>query len=100
MPVKNRHFSFVATVSTDSPDLIRSVLETLIGNTQFKEVGGSEFRIETEKEGPSARELNRELLSTLRKVERKTRLRAEWTSGGTIERYFDYVLKKRAKSIP
>ena len=29
----------------------------------------------------------------LRRVERKTRLRAEWTAGGSVERFFDYVPK-------
>jgi hypothetical protein len=33
------------------------------------------------------------LLSELRRVEKKTRLRAEWTSGNTTERFFDYVPK-------
>lgn len=46
-------------------------------------------------EGASAKELNRTLLSALRKVEKRTTLHAEWTSGdGTTERFFDYVLKK------
>jgi len=26
-------------------------------------------------------------------VERKTRLHAEWTAGGSVERFFDYVPK-------
>ena len=41
----------------------------------------------------SACDANRELLSELRRVERKTRLRAEWTAGGSVERFFDYVPK-------
>jgi hypothetical protein len=32
-----------------------------------------------------------------RSVERRTRMRAEWMSGGTMERYFDYVVKKSTK---
>ena len=43
--------------------------------------------------GENARELNLTLLSTLRRVERKTHLRAEWTSGGTTERFFYNVPK-------
>ena len=31
------------------------------------------------------------LLSALRRVEKRTRLRAEWTGGGTTYRFFDYV---------
>jgi hypothetical protein len=50
-------------------------------------------------EGASAKELNRTLLSTLRKVNKSTTLRAEWTSDdGTTEKFFDYVLKKTIKS--
>ena len=48
-------------------------------------------------EGASAKELNRSLLSELRRVEKKTRLRAEWTCNNTTEKYFDYVLKKTEK---
>jgi len=31
------------------------------------------------------------LLSALRRVERRTRLRAEWTANGETHRFFDYV---------
>jgi hypothetical protein len=48
-------------------------------------------------EGASARESNRTLLSALRKVEKRTVLRAEWTSGDNTERFFDYALKKTTK---
>jgi hypothetical protein len=50
--------------------------------------------VEAEMEGTSGRELNRTFLSALRKVEKRTTLRAEWTSDDrTCERFFDYVLK-------
>ena len=49
--------------------------------------------------GESARYLNRTLLSALRKVEKKTRLRAEWASGKRIERFFDYVPKSAHRVI-
>jgi hypothetical protein len=48
--------------------------------------------------GTSAKELNRTLLSALRKLEKRTTLRADWTSGDTTERFFDYVSKKRVKA--
>jgi hypothetical protein len=49
-------------------------------------------------EGASERELNRTFLFALRKAEKRTTLRAEWTSDdGTSERFFDYVLKKTIK---
>jgi hypothetical protein len=44
-------------------------------------------------EGTDARDVNRRLLSALRRAERRTRLRAEWTAGGTTYRFFDYVPK-------
>jgi hypothetical protein len=58
----------------------------------------TEFAVEAEMEGASAKELNRTLLSALRKVEKRTTLRAEWASGnGITERFFDYVLRKAVK---
>ena len=59
---------------------------------------GEEFVVESEMEGTSAKELNRGLLSALRRTEKRTRLRAEWTSGNITDRYFDYVLKKTTKA--
>lgn len=55
---------------------------------------GAEFTVEAEMEGTSSKEMNRALLSALRRTEKRTRLRAEWTSGKITEKYFDYVLKK------
>lgn len=52
-----------------------------------------ELILEGEMEGTSARELNRSLLTELRKAERRTRLRGEWTFEGRTERFFDYVPK-------
>lgn len=90
-------FKLSARVSTDSPLRIAPVLEKLFSKRAVTERGG-EFVIETSKEGENAKDLNRELLSALRKVERKTRLRAEWTSTeGVTYRFFDYVLKKVAR---
>jgi hypothetical protein len=65
------------------------------------EPGGKpgEFIVKRELEGESAKDLNRDLLSALRRAERKTRLRADWTAqDGTVSRFFDYVLKKQSKS--
>ncbi len=51
------------------------------------------LRVRVQLEGESARDLNRAVLSALRRVERRTTLRAEWSSGTTVERFFDYVPK-------
>jgi hypothetical protein len=51
-------------------------------------------------EGADARDVNRRLLSALRRVEKRTRLRAEWTGGGSIDRFFDYVPKSTRPAPP
>ena len=80
--------------------VIKPVLEQAIITGSVKEAGG-ELVIEAEMEGESARELNRSLLSALRRAEKKTRLRAEWASdNGTTQKFFDYVLKKTTKTDP
>jgi hypothetical protein len=95
-----QHFRVVARVSSSNPKAIKSVLEQVITTGSVKAVKG-EYVIEAEMEGDSAKELNRSLLSALRRVERKTRLRAEWSSdNGTTQKFFDYVLKKTSKTDP
>jgi hypothetical protein len=37
------------------------------------------------------------LLSELRRVEKKTSIRSEWTAEGTTEKFFDYALKQTKK---
>lgn len=93
----NKCFSLTARVSSSNLRTVRPVLEKLVAGGSVKETG-SELVVEAEMEGVSAKELNRVLLSALRRVEKKTRLRAEWSSGNTTERYFDYVLKKTVRT--
>jgi len=94
----NKYFKLIARVSSSNPQAIRPVLENLVTQGSVEEVE-EEFLIEAEMEGESAKELNRSLLSSLRRVEKRTRLRAEWTSDdGIIQRFFDYVLKETSKS--
>ena len=81
-------------MSSSNLKAIRPVLKQAIANGSMKESKG-EYSILADFEGESAKDLNRFLLSALRRVEKKTRLRAEWTSDdGTTQRFFDYVLKK------
>ena len=81
------------------PETIRHAIDQLAAKGSVKKEG-DEFVVEAEMEGDSAKELNRTLLSALRKVEKRTTLRAEWTSeDGTSERFFDYVLKKTISYI-
>jgi hypothetical protein len=91
-------FKLSARVSSSNPDAVQPILEQNLPRGSFKQVKG-EFVIVAELKGETAKELNRNLLSALRRAEKKTRLRAEWTScDGTTQRYFDYVLKKTSSS--
>ena len=93
-----RRFKLVGRVSSYSPKAVKPDL----GKSRGEGLGqGSQRRVRGrgQMEGESAKELNRALLSALRRVEKRTRLRAEWTSDdGNTERYFDYVLKKTTKA--
>jgi hypothetical protein len=94
----NKRFRLTARVSSSSPQAIRPVLKKFITKGSIKKQD-NEFVIESAMQGSNAKELNRTLLSALRRVEKKTRLRAEWTSeDGTTLRFFDYVLKKTSKN--
>jgi hypothetical protein len=84
-------FDLVADVSSDAPGQLRTVLETFVRGSVVALDGG--YHIEGTVVGDSARELNRQLLTALRRVERRTRLRSSWTAEGVTERYFDYVPK-------
>ena len=81
-----------ANVSTENPQAIRRVLEDFIEHGSVTSVEGG-FQVKAKMVGESARDLNRTLLSALRKVEKRTRLRAEWALGKSVERFFDYVPK-------
>jgi hypothetical protein len=86
-----------AQVSRSDAQTIRHALDQLSAKGSVTKTG-DEFIVEAEVEGASAKELNRTLLSALRKVEKRTTLRAEWTSDDGTERFFDYVLKKTIKN--
>jgi hypothetical protein len=88
-----KNFTLSARVSTVSLAKIKPVLEKLIGSKGTITATEDGFEIKAEMIGESAKELNRTLLSELRRVEKKTRLRAEWVSGNTKEKFFDYVPK-------
>jgi len=91
-------FKLRASVSSDNPSAIRPTLERLIAGKGTIRPTEQGFAVEAELEGESARDLNRMILSELRKVEKRTRLRAEWTSGDIVERFFDYVPKGTRKA--
>jgi len=86
-------FRLKAKVSSDNPSAVKPVLERLIANKGTIKETEQGYEVEAELQGESARALNRMILSELRKAEKRTRIRAEWTSGDIIERFFDYVPK-------
>ena len=90
MPKKT--FTLTARISTENPKAVKPVLEELLPKESITATDEG-FSVQATMHGESARELNKTLLSALRRVERKTRLRAEWKSGNTTERFFDYVPK-------
>jgi hypothetical protein len=96
-----KRFLLEARVSTENPRAVEPKLRRLLpGGTCTPTADPKEFRVTGELEGTSARDLNRAFLSALREVEKRTRLRAEWTCEGTTERFFDYVPKgKRSSAV-
>lgn len=52
-----------------------------------------ELVLHGELEGPSAEELNRQLLTELRRIERRTRFRTDWSAEGRTEKFIDYASK-------
>lgn len=99
LTVSDGRFTLSARVSTDAPEAVRALLEQLFprGSVTAGAVPG-EFLLHAELVGPSARDLNRRLLSELRRAEKRTRLRAEWSREGVTERFFDYVPKGTRKA--
>jgi len=93
-----RKFRLSARISSDNPTSVRTVLQQFLGGKGSVKPSDEGFEVEAELTGGSARDLNRMLLSQLRRAERRTRLRAEWTADGVTERFFDYVSKGKKKT--
>jgi hypothetical protein len=93
-----RTFKFSARISSNNPSAIRTVLGQFLGGKGSVKAADDGFEVVAELTGESARDLNRMLLSQMRKAERRTRLRAEWTADGVTERFFDYVPKGKKKA--
>ena len=86
-----QQFRLVADVSSNNPTAVEPVLRELVGAAITETDGG--FHVEAAVAGASAQDCNRLLLSALRRAEKRTRLRAEWSAGGVTARFFDYVPK-------
>jgi hypothetical protein len=85
-------------VSSYNPSAIELVLKQIIADKGTIRQTDEGFDVEAELEGESARDLNRMILSELRRAEKRTRIRSEWTSGNTVEKFFDYVPKGTRKA--
>ena len=95
--MSEKKFKLSARVSSATPSAIKPVLERIIGNNGSIKPTADGFEVNAEFKGESARDLNRMLLSELRRAEKKTRIRSEWTSEDTTEKFFDYSLKQTKK---
>ncbi len=95
MPEKK--FKLMANICSDNPAAIKPILERVIGSNGSIKPTSDGFDVTAEFKGERSKDLNRMLLSELRRAEKKTRLRSEWTADGTTEKYFDYVLKQTRK---
>jgi hypothetical protein len=84
-------FRLNGEVSSENLSAIQTLLTQLTGGQVSSTPEG--LHVEGAMEGSDARDVNRRLLSALRRVQKRTRLRAEWTAGGTTYRFFDYVPK-------
>jgi hypothetical protein len=84
-----RLFQLVADVSSADPAAIEPLLRQLVNGDVTPTTDG--LHVVARLSGESAKDLNRARLCALRRVERRTRLRAEWTAGGVTGRFFDYI---------
>ncbi len=91
-----KKFKLFATISSANPTAIKPVLERISNTISLKPIADG-FEVTAEFKGESARDLNRMLLSELRRVEKRTRSRSEWTFEGKTEKFFDYALKGTKK---
>ncbi len=92
-----KKFTLMARISSDNRKATKLALEKLVPKESVTSTDEG-FLVKAIMFGDSARDLNRSLLSALRLVERKTRLRSEWTWAKTTERFFDYVPKGSRKA--
>ena len=92
-----KKFNLSATVSSANLSAVKPVLERVIGSSGSIKPTAVAFEVTAEFKGESARDLNRMLLSELRRAEKKTSIRSQWTSQDAVEKFFDYALKQTKK---
>jgi hypothetical protein len=87
-----KHFLLAAQIRTTEHAAVQVLLADLIPQTTITTTEEG-LHVKGEMEGASARDLNRLVLSAMRRIDRRATLRAEWTTAGVTERFFDYVPK-------
>lgn len=95
--MSEKRFKLSARISSANLPAIRPVLERIIGHLGSIKLTNEGFEVDAEFKGENARDLNRMILTELRRVEKKTRIRSEWTSEDMVENFFDYSLKQTKK---
>jgi hypothetical protein len=96
--VVQKKYQLTATVTSVSLSTIKPLIERVIGSNGSVKSVGEGFEVKAEFTGESARDLNRIVLSELRRAEKKTSIRSEWTSEDMTEKFFDYALKSTRKT--
>jgi len=96
--VSEKKFKLSAKISSANPSAIKPVLDRIFKSDASIKPISDGFEVIAEFKGESARDLNRMLLSELRRVEKKTRIRAQWTCEDITEKFFDYALKGTKKN--
>jgi hypothetical protein len=81
-----------ADVSSAQPVPIRAALANLVEGTITPPSNG--FRVEGVVEGVDPETANRQLFTTLRRIEPRTTLRAQWKVEGTIHRFVDLTAQR------
>jgi hypothetical protein len=87
--MENSTFDLVADVSSAQPVPVRAALTNLVDGTVTATPNG--FHVEGQVAGDDPESAHRQLFSTLRRIEPRTTLRAEWTHDGTVHRFVDSV---------
>lgn len=77
----------MADVSSAQPVPVRAALTSLVEGTVTATSNG--FHVEGRVQGDDVESAHRQLFSTLRRIEPRTSLRAEWTHDDTVYRFVD-----------
>jgi hypothetical protein len=81
------NFELVADITSAQPVAIRAALTNLIDGAVTSTSNG--FHVEGQLSGEDPQDANRQLFTTLRRIEPRTTLRAQWTHEGTVHRFVD-----------